>query len=65
MLAEAEVAEHDTTALLDHALRQMRVDKASAIVNAPNELSDDPRVDLLKRTVTVSPQRHTGIVIEE
>jgi predicted helicase len=35
---------------------QVRVDKASQIVNDPNEWSDDPRyiIDLLKRIVTVS-----------
>jgi predicted helicase len=34
----------------------VRVDKASQIVNDPNEWSDDPRyiIDLLKRIVTVS-----------
>lgn len=35
---------------------QVRVDKASGIVNDPNDWSDDPRyiIDLLKRIVTVS-----------
>lgn len=35
---------------------QVRTDKASGIVNDPNEYSDDPRyiVDLVKRVVTVS-----------
>lgn len=35
---------------------QMKVDKASEIVNDPNDWSDDPRyiIDLLKRIVTVS-----------
>nr|WP_243879274.1 type ISP restriction/modification enzyme [Streptomyces sp. KS 21] len=35
---------------------QVKVDKASEIVNDPNDWSDDPRyiIDLLKRIVTVS-----------
>ncbi|MGJ3558878.1 type ISP restriction/modification enzyme [Streptomyces sp. INA 01156] len=35
---------------------QIKVDKASEIVNDPNDWSDDPRyiIDLLKRIVTVS-----------
>lgn len=35
---------------------QVRTDKASGIVNDPNDYSDDPRyiVDLVKRVVTVS-----------
>ncbi len=37
---------------------QVRTDKASGIVNDPNEYSDDPRyiVDLVERVVTVSMQ---------
>jgi predicted helicase len=35
---------------------QVKVDKASEIINDPNDWSDDPRyiIDLLKRIVTVS-----------